>query len=143
MTRTIWLEDLQNGYTWGKHIFTVTTQENLLQFLKTKLKIVGTDKNYNVPIFIDYIGMECILIYKDGRKELSKYDHIFKSNTFKFDTGKSYKSFNQLKSKLETIVFLDDFYYHEDFRSFWSEKGISGKVYQHKDTFLNDLLKEF
>jgi len=142
ISRAVTLSDLQNNYNWNSHIFEVTTQENLLQFLKSKIKIIGTDKNFKVPLFIDYITLDCILIYKDGRKELSRYDHIFKGNVFKFETKTSFRSFNQLKSKLEFIVFLDGFEYHETFREFWNEDGLSGKVYQHKESFLNGLLGE-
>ena len=141
MKRAVFLEDLQNGYTWGKHIFKITNKEDLKTFIKSKDKQVGMDKNFNVPVFINFIGLDCILLYKDGTKVLSRYDE--NKQGFKFTTNQGIKTLSQLKAKVDSIIFLDEFTYHESFRNYWSENGLSGKVYKHKETFLNGLLVEF
>ena len=142
ISRAVSFEDLQNGYTWNKHVFTGTNANELNEFLKSKVKIVGTDKNFNVPLCVDYIGQDCILIHKDGTKTLSKFEHIYKRNAFYFETEESYKTFAQVKKSISKIIFMDEFKYHESFREYWSENGFSGKVYQHKQQFLNSVLGE-
>lgn len=140
MVRTIWLEDLKNDYTWSKHEFKFTNKEDLKSFFKSKYKQVGIDKNFNVPIYISFIDLDCIIIYKDGRKEIARFDQ--NSKGFIFLTNEGRKTFGQLK-KVDKIIFLDDFRYHESLRYYWTDRGVKGDIYNHKESFLNDLLKEF
>lgn len=140
ISRAVKLEDLQNNYNWNKCEFVLTNKEDLRTLIKSKLKIVGTDKNFNVPLCIDYIGLDCILIYKDGTKLLSQYNETNKG--FYFTTNEGIKTLSQLKSKVNKIIFFDDFTYHESLREYWTIGGLKYEVYKHKDMLLNDLLKE-
>lgn len=141
ISRAVKLADLQNNYNWNKYDFILTNKEDLKEFLKSKNTIVGTDKNFNVPLYINPIGTDCILIYKDGSKLLSEYNETNKG--FYFKVNNEIKTISQLKTKVSKIIFFDNFMYHEIFRKYWSENGFKCEGYKHKNTLLNDLLKEF
>jgi hypothetical protein len=141
ISTSVGLENLSNGYKWSTHTLTPTTKEDIINFTNSKLYQVGIDSHFNVPLVISYLGLDCILILKNGERVLSSYNHFHKGNKITFTLNEQVKTFSQIKSKIEKIVFLDDFRYHEDFRQYWTERGIKGEVYKHRQAFLTNLLE--
>ena len=83
-------------------------------------------------------GIDIIVIDKKGNWSLEKYNHIFKGDRVNVTYNNKSYTFNKLKNKIDMIIFLNDFWYHENVRSYWSEEGFK---YNEESVKLLDKLK--
>ncbi len=145
ITRSLNDEEL-NNFTWKVYPMQITentTKEDIINFtnkLLIKTNELHFDKYY---AYIHTIDTDIMIITKDNKKIMGRYDHIFKSNSIKIEINDKWESWSKAKNKIKTIIFVDSLHYHESVRHLWSERGFSfTKFYNegYKDNIINELL---
>lgn len=129
-------EYIINNYQWR----TYTIKPSEVEKSQLKYEFIGisnialqqTNKRHTVKLMsgkeqtlflkFDPLSLDCIICYKDGTKELAKWDHVYKNNTIYL------KGFPLSKIKttnIDRIILIDELCYHETMLKYWSTEGFS------------------
>lgn len=143
--RSMNYEEIKN-FTWKSYSMQVTkntTKEDIINF--TNSLLVKTNELHFEKYFayINTTDTSIIIITKDNKKVIGRYDHIYKGNIIKIEINGKWETWAKVKNKIKTIVFIDNLQYHESVRHLWSENGFSfTKFYREglKDNIVNNLL---
>ena len=97
---------------------------NIAKQTTTKKHIAHMQNGKDRTFFLDFnpLSLDCIICYKDGTKELTRWNHVFKGDIIYL---KGLPLSKIKTSDIDKIVLMDDLYYHETMLQYWSEKGFS------------------
>ena len=140
ITRSVKKQDL-SGYNWKTYEVTNLKKENILRFFKERHVDTGeVDETFNRPVYIDTLGLKCILMFKDGKKQISSFNHVYKNNSIYLSTQEGAVPLSRVKG-LKKILFMDDPMYHPEYRHLWSERDTFDFVEHFKTSgeFINKI----
>lgn len=97
---------------------------NIAKQTTTKKHIAQLQNGKQKTLFLVFnpLSLDCIICYKDGTKELTRWNHVFKGDTI-YLKG---LPLSRIKTpNIDRIILMDDIKYHESMLQYWSEKGFS------------------
>ncbi len=147
VTRQFTIEEAKKR-KWKAYSFKITQSTkkcSIIQFIESK-KIKTNEVAYNKhPIFLNPLGVEIILIFKDDERCLSRYNYYFQNNKLYFDINGNWLPWGKIKHKIKTIFFLDNLMLHPKAKKLWNNKGfLFTKFYKNKvhDNIVTEILNE-
>jgi hypothetical protein len=90
----------------------------------TKKHVAQLQNGKQKTFFLEFnpLSLDCIIVYKSGEKELTRWDHVYKNDTI-YLKG---LPLSKLKtSDIDKIILIDELRYHESMLQYWSENGFS------------------
>ena len=146
---------LLQPYTWRKYeIIPTQVKKSQLKYefinigklssiTTTKKHIAKLTNGKEKTIYLTFnpICTECLILYKNGNKEFSQWNHFYKNDLV---TLKGLPLSKVKTSKIEKIILFDDFKHHENLRKYWNEKGFSHtKAIEEIKIIKNNMLNEY
>jgi hypothetical protein len=133
-------------FNWGFYPLNITkdsTKWDIINFVNKHNKDTGEiDETYNQPVYTNEICTEIIIELKNGTKQFSRYNHIFKRDRVVIEFDNKFVPFSVAKNKIKKIYFMDNINIHSSLHQFWEEVDRGGgltaqyrgvELYKHID----------